>query len=968
MNDGLVSNNINSLCQDSLGFIWAATEEGLSKFDSKEFQNFTTDNGLAFNDVRLVVADRYDRGAVWIGYNEEGIDEFKDGKIIHFKLNVPENQESITTIYEADDSTIWCGTDSSIFLIKHNKVISNENKGEIGVVNTIDEDAEGNILVGASNGLFTYNKTSQNFTRKSDSKNDFFNDILSIYSEKNATQFFLKRNGTLIKEDGNTIISRSLKSGRNYFNISSVQSLNYLYICGNGGLLKVDKNDLNVLSGVSEQNGLQNNNVIFSMIDNAGILWIGNNNNGISKLVYQNLIKIEKNKYFHNASKGKYFTTSIIDNYSHAWFTTSVGLMEIWKDKVNNWHTFSHVISKFSLHQHPNFISYHEGKIILTYGYGSIDEYSIINTNPLSKNHSYLKLIKSTNLSSRFKFYGLYKSIEDDEGNIWASALDLGVIVLSNSNPRRVIKIYTDRDGLPDNSVRIIYEDSKQNFWFGGYAHGLTYFSRDKVMKDFGTSYNDTAVTVLKYDQSNGLPDASIRAITETSNGQLVIGTRYGGLAIMRDHKFTTLSRSSGLISNGIWDIALSENNSLWIATQDGIQKLTEDYVTSSELSEEIPNMPFFSISSRNDLLVFGSSTDIYIYEPDKTKKIIHTSIYFNKILVNGTDYPLTSKPILASDQDNITFEFTRIDNMEDKNRVYNYRMLNIEKKWNKLVDKNSVTYASLKTGKYTFQVNSFNSGDILGNVMASISFRISKPFYMKWWFLSLWFSIITISTFSLIRMKNKRKLEIQKIKIKIAEDLHDEIGSGLTKIAILSEHALIEQEEQKEGNGKILKEIENNSIFRVGKIARTLVDQMIDVIWAIDPKYDTLNDFIFNFKNFAFETCEVKNIEMNINTDNIDNVKVNSQIKRNLQLIAKEAINNAIKYSECTIIDFSLAVKNKNIYLSVKDNGKGFEKDKIIPGKGLLNIHKNTAELKGKCSIHSTPGEGTILEISFPL
>ena len=142
----------------------------------------------------------------------------------------------------------------------------------------------------------------------------------------------------------------------------------------------------------------------------------------------------------------------------------------------------------------------------------------------------------------------------------------------------------------------------------------------------------------------------------------------------------------------------------------------------------------------------------------------------------------------------------------------------------------------------------------------------------------------------------------------------------------------------------------------------------MIDVIWSIDPKYDSLNDFVFSFKNFAYETCEAKNINLVINTDNIGNVKVNSQVKRNLQLMVKESLNNAVKYSECSEIIFSLAVKNKNIFLSLTDNGKGFDKEKIKYGKGLLNIQKNTEDLSGICSIKSNPGSGTNIEIRFPV
>ncbi len=959
MNDGLISNNINSICQDSLGFIWIATEEGLSRFDSQQFQNYSIGNGLRYDNIQLVTADKFDKGAVWVCYTDGGLAKYKNGKFYYPDGNLPAGKGNITAIFEDNDSTIWCGTNNSVFLIKDNSIYNFEKGREIAWVNTIEQDSAGNILIAASNGLFKFNKESRILTEEKGISKNFYKGIVSIYSGVKLTEWFLKSSGALIKQTGNKVEQINLKTGRTYFNITGSTDENFLYLSSDLGIIEIDKNNLLAQSEITERNGLPSNNVIYSMIDRDGILWLGNNNDGISKLVYRNLLKFNKDKYF---------TTSLVDNISHFWFTTGKGLLEIWKDKNNSWHKFTHVLTKYSQNPATNFIFYHNGKIILTYGYGIIDEYAILNKNPLSLNPSELRFLTSTDLKSKFKFSGLYKSFEDSYGNIWTSALDFGVIVLSNSKVRKVIKVYNDGNGLPDNSVRIIYEDSKENFWIGGYNHGLTFFSKDKVLKDLGMKYDTSNVQQVMFTKVSKLPDNFIRTVTEDSKHDLLIGTRYGGIAVLKNNNFINLSRTSGLISNGIWDIEDFGNFGIWVATQDGIQKLNKDFSNGSELNEEIPNIPFYSISANNNFVSFSGYREIYIYEPSWQKRHFRTSIYFNKILVNGKNYPLSTNPYLNSEQNNITFEFTRIDNIEDKNRIYNYRMVGIERSWNKLVNKNFVTYASLKPGKYTFQVNSFSSDNTLRSPVAFLTFEIEQPFYLEWWFFTGWILLFMISVFLFVNFKNKRKLEIEKIRMKIAEDLHDEIGSGLTKIAILSEQALKDHEEKIPAIGSNPALEKDNSIIRVGKIARDLVDQMIDVIWSIDPKYDSLNDFVFSFKNFAYELCEAKKINLVIKTENIENVKVNSQIKRNLQLIVKESLNNAIKYSECTEIIFALEVKNKNIFLSIKDNGKGFNKESITPGKGLINIRKNTTALSGKCSIISSPGVGTNIELTFPV
>ena len=154
----------------------------------------------------------------------------------------------------------------------------------------------------------------------------------------------------------------------------------------------------------------------------------------------------------------------------------------------------------------------------------------------------------------------------------------------------------------------------------------------------------------------------------------------------------------------------------------------------------------------------------------------------------------------------------------------------------------------------------------------------------------------------------------------------------------------------------------------RIGKISRHLVDSMIDVIWAIDPKFDSLNDFILNFKAYANEICESKNIELKVNAQNIEKIKVTAGIKRNLQLISKEALNNALKYSGCTEISYNLSVRSRTIYLAVEDNGRGFNQAGISYGHGIINMQKNVKDLNGSFEIKSEPDKGTGIYINFPV
>jgi len=476
----------------------------------------------------------------------------------------------------------------------------------------------------------------------------------------------------------------------------------------------------------------------------------------------------------------------------------------------------------------------------------------------------------------------------------------------------------------------------------------------------------------MHYLTTNGLPNNDVRVIDENKDNDLLIGTRYGGLGIFKNNKFKIITKREGLFSDAIWSMTITPDQQIWLGTQSGIQRLkTKNEEPEYSLNEEIPNVPYYSVySSKNGNLCFVNHTEIYIYLPLNEKlTITPPPVYITSVLINGQRQKTFNNLNLASDQNTITFDFIGIINREEKNSSYLYRLLKSDKKWNLLKQRNSVTYASLRPGNYMFQVAAINSSNIKSIQPAEVTFKINAPIYLQWWFITTLLIILILSLILTTKLRINRLLEIEKVRTRIAADLHDEIGSGLTKIAILSEYAL--QDENKEGitsDNKLASNSEDNSVERVGKIARNLVDSMMDVIWAIDPKYDSLQDFVFNFKNYAYEVCEAKNIKLQIETKGTENIKVNSQIKRCLQLISKEALNNALKYSRCSIIVYSLSVKSKNIYLIIEDNGVGFDSEKTKYGRGILNMTKLVNELSGSFKSKTEMGEGTKILIIIPL
>jgi signal transduction histidine kinase len=206
---------------------------------------------------------------------------------------------------------------------------------------------------------------------------------------------------------------------------------------------------------------------------------------------------------------------------------------------------------------------------------------------------------------------------------------------------------------------------------------------------------------------------------------------------------------------------------------------------------------------------------------------------------------------------------------------------------------------------------------------------------------------------------RTKRKLEIEQIRNHIAQDLHDDIGSTLSSIKIISKMGAQNSTHERE-NGNFL-QIENYS----GKMLST----MSDIIWSINPQNDTLGMIVLHMKEFAAEILEPKNIGFQFTgTGNLEDLKIEVVARKNLFLIYKEAINNAAKYSHCTEIRIHLIVLSEQLTLHIHDNGEGFDVQKVKPGNGLKNMKERAALMKGQFEITTEEGNGTQITVSTPI
>jgi two-component system, NarL family, sensor histidine kinase UhpB len=204
---------------------------------------------------------------------------------------------------------------------------------------------------------------------------------------------------------------------------------------------------------------------------------------------------------------------------------------------------------------------------------------------------------------------------------------------------------------------------------------------------------------------------------------------------------------------------------------------------------------------------------------------------------------------------------------------------------------------------------------------------------------------------------RSKRLLEIEKVRNNIARDLHDDMGSALSSINILSQVALVE----KNGNTQ-------SYLQRIGDQSARMMEDMGDMVWSINPRNDSMSQVLIRMREFASEIFELKNIEYQFSEKGTENLILTADQRKNIFLIFKESINNAAKYSQADKIEINLRQQDHSLIMSIKDNGQGFDEQKIKAGNGLRNLLERAKEISATLELRSTVGAGTEVNLNVPI
>lgn len=441
-----------------------------------------------------------------------------------------------------------------------------------------------------------------------------------------------------------------------------------------------------------------------------------------------------------------------------------------------------------------------------------------------------------------------------------------------------------------------------------------------------------------------------------------------------------------GLPNNVAYCILSDSLKNLWISTNKGLSCFDPIQKTFRNFTDDdgLPGNEF----NRNDAmrlpngeLMFGGVDGVVTFNPIEILQkqppapIVFTGVSISNKSINWkTDSSNLNAPIgyaklltLQPGQNIFSISFATLEYRSNAKKMYKYKLEGFDKDWTIPDAKNEVTYTNLSPGTYTFYIMGANTDGVWNEKPISLEI-IVRPY----WHQTIWFKIAMVLLFAaalyaLYRYRLSQVLQLQKLRNRIARDLHDEIGSTLSSISIYAASA----NKINTGNPKVA-----NILSRINTGTSEMMEAMSDIIWAVNTGSGNLDDLANRLRSFAVHVTEAKNMELHF-TDNeyIPSIELDMEQRKNVYLICKEAISNAVKYSNGTQLGVEVSVKNHKLVMQISDNGIGFRAEDQSPsvssqsfGKnGLKNMKSRAEEINAQLEITSEPGSGTQVMLTMP-
>ena len=996
INEGLSQSSVVDIAADSVGFLWFATQDGLNRYDGNEFVVFKkTFDDLTTHSAsttgKLAVGSRNDLWIVTSGGKLERMN-LLDQTTIKVDMLDRTPLPPISCILP-DQDLLWIGTENNGLFI-YNLTTKNLTRYTVGTVNAsslrsnqvqeIFKDRKGDIWVLTTDGLSVFDKSGT------------AHGPLPGFSEKFLT---------------NSVSCGSMTE--------DLESSLWLGTYGNGVLVKHKEDSVfKLFAGFGPAQTLPSDLTVFAILaDGEGNIWIGTYGEGLYVINKRHSTVTHILSDNRKASSLGYNDVLSIrrDKKGGIWIGTDGGGVSYYDRRLNNFTLYasSNIPDHVSVEQIRSITTDQQGKIWLGTSNNGL---TLIDPNLNTAETFHFEPYKE-GLSNYERIVSL---LTDRDGDIWVGTQGNGLLIIDPKTKKIRKQFYPGASApfrVPDHTIWCMYPDKNGNVWIGTRNAGMSLINKERgVLKTFihypGSNKSPAENNVRKiisisdsilcigYEKKgvqffnprtsafSSIPDLESSWRSEVNlktiyfrSPLLWIGTMGKGMIAYNviSKKVNFITAEHGLPNHTVYGILPGGGDDLWFSTNKGISrfvpppdltKVNSSHFTTFSVEDGLQSNEFNTgayYRSQDGELYFGGIRGLNIFNP---ARMVTSRLPINAVIIQATinNQPFSSdtniiyKKVLRlrHDKNSLAFNFAALDFVSAKKLNYYYQLSDYDEHWINAGNRNYASYTNLPPGSYTFKVKASNDLQSSADPVTTLDIIITPPFWKTWWFIVLTGLVICAMLYALYRYRVNQIIALQQVRHRIATDLHDDLGSTLTNISILSELSKKNMRDEEQIK-KFLSRISEEVYF-----SNQALD---DIVWSINTKNDTLEQTVARMRRYAAEVFDGANIAYSLQMDEqFEQYKLSMDQRRDCFLLFKEAINNIYKHAQARNVSIRVDIERNYLYMEIKDDGKGFDASLVTNRNGIKNMHSRIKKWKGSIAINSEPGKGSCTQLKFPL
>ncbi len=921
--DGLPDTRVAPIMQDSKGYLWLGTQAGLTRYDGKEFHTFGGAKDIPGIFGRSICEDH--RGGIWFAYTgfaHGGLLRYLDGTVTEFPF------------------------------------VSEALGGEAGAV---VEDADGLIWVGSSNGLIRMVPTDSNASSWRVESLPLSASALFVDADRRVWvgtfggELYVYAGGTLTRKASGLLPSirpYAIYQGRN--NDLWVGGIFGAALIGNTGVQRFDTAHGLPARGVwcfaedSDDNfWVGTADGLYRMLRDGGSITFRHEQSFGSDIVYDMHRDAEGNLWLaSDPGVRKLLAADLVLHFPHEKHLTTPGFGPIAQQPDGTLLFGSRNVGVFALHG-THLIPGSRMKPLSSFTFLSIFPESPGRTWYGMKSHPPILQVggKSQVLSSA------------------PSSIALSVFCITKTNTGSIL--FGSNQGLKqaittDSVVALPHHVLDSLVIFDVVR---TEASRDEYVLATNSGLYSLGLDGerITHVRGAGLDRLIVYALLRDRENRLWCGTDGAGLALMDNGRLTFYTRDDGLAGNRVFALAQDSLGLLWIGTSSGLSQFDGKRFRSLTHTEGFGEIGLHGLlTDRDGFLWVSSFPGVSKLRPMRFFRSTRPPpVYIADMQVDAKHLTNAEEIVLDPNPAVIAFRYVGLSFTDEAAVRYRYKLDGFDRDWSHPVTQREIRYTHLGSGTYTFNVLARSADGIWSEKPATISFTILPPLWARWWFIGAVMLLVGVGIYAFYRYRLAQAIALERTRSRIAMDLHDDIGASLTSISLMTEVA-------QRVAGTATDEV-HNYLARIGETSRELIDALGDIVWSVNPRYDTLQDVIRRLVHFGEEVCETRGIAFEtVIAPELQKLTLSLEHRRDLYLLFKEAITNAVRHSGADRLVFALRNTSDGVAITLRDNGRSFVSSATPEGHGAYSMRERAARLGAQLRHSAQPGEGTSVEVFF--